>query len=261
MLNILAIGDICEPRAVSFIIEELRRFAKAERVDFVIANGENAGFILGPTPALAEMLLDGGIDCVTGGNHTLQNKSLHPLLDSEPRLLRPANYPPEVPGSGAYLAKVGGVRLLVLNVMGQVHIEPPLSSPFHCVKRLLERYAGEYDVAVLDIHAEATGEKQALGYCFDGSFAAIFGTHTHIPTADECILPKGTGYVTDIGMCGAEHSVLGVDRNSIIERYMTALPIRPELPEGKLFATGVLFTVDERTNSCTAVRRIRFSEK
>ncbi len=260
MLNLLAIGDITEPRAVPFLLGHLRRFTRENKVDFIIVNAENAGFIMGPTPALAEELLSGGIDCLTGGNHTLQNKLLMPMLESDPRLLRPLNYPPETPGSGAYIARVSGVRLLVLNAMGQSFIDPVLDSPFASVRRTLDRLSGEYDIAVLDFHAEATGEKIALALYFDGELSAVFGTHTHVPTADETVLPKGTGFVTDLGMCGTRHTVLGVAPESMIRRYVTKLGGRAELPEGPLFATGALFTIDEATKKCVAVRRVRFEE-
>ncbi len=260
MLHILTIGDITDPRALPFIKEKLAHFRRTAPVDFVIANGENAGFIMGPHPTLAAELLDAGIDCLTGGNHTLQNKLLYPFLSEEERLLRPLNYPPEAPGSGAYLARIGGVKLLVLNVQGQVYMEPALDSPFTAVDRILSRYAGDYDVAVLDVHAEATGEKAALAHYFDGRISAVFGTHTHVATADEAILPNGTGFISDIGMCGVRDSILGVKKEAILERYLTRLPVRPEPAEGKLFATGAYFSIDEASGKCKSIRRVSFEE-
>ncbi len=260
MIHILTLGDITDARACSFIKEKIAAFRRESPVDLVVANGENAGFIMGPHPTTAEELFAAGIDCLTGGNHTMQNKLLYPMLAEDERLLRPQNYPPTAPGSGAYLARVGGVRILVLNVQGQVFMEPALDSPFTAIDRVLSRYAGDYDISVLDIHAEATGEKLALAHYLDGRVSAVFGTHTHVQTADECILPSGTGYISDIGMCGAVDSVLGVKKEAIIERYLTRLPVRPEPAQGPLVATGAYFSIDESSGKCTAVRRVRFEE-
>lgn len=257
MLNILAIGDLTEPRVALFLREKLPPFLRENAVDFTVANGENAGFIMGPTPDVAKALFETGIDCLTGGNHTVQNKLLHRSLENDARLLRPANYPAAVPGFGYRVYTVKGYRVLVVNVLGQVHMEPVLDNPFTAVEAVLRREGGRYDVAVLDIHAEATGEKLALARHFDGRFAAIFGTHTHVPTADEQILPKGAGYVTDIGMCGGSTGIIGVKAEVIVERYLTRLPVKSEPDEGPVTATGALFSIDEATGKCVAVKRIR----
>ena len=256
MLKILAIGDLTEPRAALFLKEKLSPFVKKNGVDFVIANGENAGFIMGPTPETAALIFEAGVDCLTGGNHTMQNKFLYRTLENDTRLLRPVNYPASVPGFGYRIFTVKGYRLLVLNVLGRVHIEPTLDNPFTAVEAVLRRENGKYDLAGLDIHAEATGEKLALARYFDGRFAAIFGTHTHVPTADEQILPRGTGYVTDIGMCGGSGGVIGVKADVIIERYLTALPVRSEPDDSPVKANGALFTVDTETKKCLSVERI-----
>ena len=256
MLKILAIGDLTEPRAALFLKEKLSSFKRKNGIDFVIANGENAGFIMGPTPETAALVFDAGVDCLTGGNHTLQNKFLHRTLENDTRLLRPANYPAAVPGFGYRIFSVNGYRLLVMNLLGRVHIEPVLDSPFTAAEAILRRENGKYDLAVLDFHAEATGEKLALARYFDGRFAAIFGTHTHVPTADEQVLPKGTGYITDIGMCGASGGVIGVKADVIIERYLTALPVRSEPDDSPVKANGAIFTIDTETKKCLSVERV-----
>lgn len=258
MLKILAIGDVTTPRAAEALAASLWDIRKAHGVDFVAVNAENAGFIMGPTPDIARTLLNGGADVLTGGNHILQNVLLHPMLEEDSRVLRPANFPAAAPGVGYTLSDARGYRLLVLSIMGRVHMEPPVDSPFDAIERVLAREEGNYDLAVLDIHAEATGEKVALAHRFDGRFAAIFGTHTHVPTADVCILPGGTGYVTDLGMCGAEGGILGIDEAAVMKRYLTGISSRFSPAEGALYADGVLFTVEE-AGRCHKAERLRFS--
>ena len=258
MLKILAIGDLTEPRAALFLKEKLSPFVKKNGVDFVIANGENAGFIMGPTPETAALIFEAGVDCLTGGNHTMQNKFLYRTLENDTRLLRPVNYPASVPGFGYRIFTVKGYRLLVLNVLGRVHIEPTLDNPFTAVEAVLRRENGKYDLAVLDIHAEATGEKLALARYFDGRFAAIFGTHTHVPTADEQILPRGTGYITDLGMCGPDNSVLGIDMKCIVEKLRMHTPVKFTVSGTKVTAHGAIFTLDGASGKVKKVERVTF---
>ena len=258
MLKLLAIGDVTSPCAAEALAASLWDIRKQYGVDFVSVNAENAGFIMGPTPDTARTLLNAGADVLTGGNHILQNVLLHPMLEEDSRVLRPANFPAAAPGVGYTFADARGYHLLVINVMGRVHMEPPVDSPFDAIERILAREEGNYDLAILDIHAEATGEKVALAHRFDGRFAAIFGTHTHVPTADCRILPNGTGYVTDLGMCGAEGGILGIDEAALFRRYLTGVSSRFSPAEGPLYADGVLFTV-EKTGRCHAVERLHFS--
>ena len=258
MLKLLAIGDVTTPHAATALSAALWDIRKKHGADLVTVNAENAGFITGPTPETARILLNAGADVLTGGNHILQNPLLHPMLEQDSRVLRPANYPAAAPGVGYTLAEARGYRVLVVNVMGRIHMEPPVDSPFDAIERILTREEGNYDLAILDVHAEATGEKVAIAHHFDGRFAAIFGTHTHVPTADATILPGGTGYVTDLGMCGAEGGILGLDDASVIKRYLTGLSTRFAPAEGPLYADGVLFTVEE-TGRCHGVERLRFS--
>ena len=256
-MKILAVGDVTEPRAVSYLAEHLPPLRQKMHLDFVIVNAENAGFIFGPDPDLAKELLHAGADVLTGGNHTLQKKSLHPLLDASCRLIRPANYPPEVPGIGYTILPAAGRRLLVMNAIGRVNMEP-CDCPFRAVDRILAREAGSYDLALLDFHAEATGEKLAMGRYLDGRVSAVFGTHTHVPTADEQILPNGTAYISDIGMCGAADGILGIDPSVILKRFLTRLPERYQPATGPVRADAVLFTLDDASSSALSVERIRF---
>ncbi len=259
-MKILALGDITDARVVPFLRVIINRARKEHGVDFVIVNGENAGFIVGPTADTAKELFLSGVDCLTGGNHTVQSKSLLPLLEEEERLLRPANFPPSVPGRGYAIYRIGGIRVLVMNLLGQVHIEPNLDSPFHTADRILSREEGNYDISLLDFHAEATGEKLALAHYLDGRVSAVFGTHTHVPTADEQVLPHGTGYVSDLGMSGGSTGILGLRKEPILERMVEKMPARSLPDMGPLLSTGAFFTVDDSTGKTLSVERVRFKE-
>lgn len=256
-MKILAIGDVTEPRAVTYLTENLPRFRRENGIDFCAVNAENAGLISGPDPDMAEALLEGGADVLTGGNHTLQKKALHPLLEHSRRILRPTNYPPEAPGMGHSILTAGGMRILMMNAIGRVNMEPA-DCPFHAIDRILAREKGEYDLAFLDFHAEATGEVLAMGHYLDGRVTGVFGTHTHVPTADEQILPKGTAYITDIGMCGAANGILGISPEVIIKRFLTRLPERYVAADGAIRADGVIFEVNTATRCATKITRVRF---
>ena len=188
----------------------------------------------------------------------MQRISAHAFLERDERMLRPLNYPAAVPGRGYSILDAMGYRMLVLSAMGTVHIEPCLDNPFYAIERVLDREEGHYDFAMLDFHAEAAGEKGAMAHYFDGRIQVIAGTHTHVPTADMQILPRGTGFVTDLGMCGPSGGVLGIDAKVIIERSMLHLPRKYEAATGEVFADGVIFTLDTSSKKITAVERIRF---
>ena len=257
-MKILAIGDVTGIGGVKHLEEKLWHFRDKERIDLVVVNAENAGFITGPSPDIAARILDAGADVLTGGNHTLRNKAIYSYLDSEERMLRPINFGPAAPGQGYSVVNIGGYRVLVMSAMGNVHIEPTLDSPFDYIERALRREEGRYDIALLDIHAEATGEKLAVAHAFDGCFSAVWGTHTHVPTADLQILPGGTGYVTDLGMCGESDGILGMDAASVVKRMRSHLPLKFEAASGVPRADGVIFTVDERSGKTTSIERVSF---
>ena len=259
-MRVLALGDIIAPSAVNFLAARLWAYRRQEQIDFVVANGENAAFLSGITAPLAEQLLLGGVDVLTGGNHSLQSKSVFPLHEEEERVLRPINYPADVPGRGYTIAEAGGVRVLVMNAMGNAMIEPVLDQPIPYIRRALAREAGAYNIALLDLHAEATGEKLAIAHTFDGRFAAIFGTHTHVPTADTQILPHGTGYVTDLGATAPTGGILGVKTEVICTRTERKLATSYQVAQGPVRAEGVLFDIDPATNRCTALRRVALTE-
>ena len=259
MFRYMAIGDVTSPSACLALSEALWQIRTAHRIDFVAVNAENAGFIVGPSADLAKRLLDGGADVLTGGNHTLQSTSLAGLLENDPRLVRPANYPEAAPGLGYTVLDGKGYRILVANFLGRVHMDPPLDSPFTAADRILAREEGSYDFSFFDIHAEATGEKTAFAAYLDGRVSAVYGTHTHVPTADTCVLPYGTGYVSDLGMCGADGGILGMERDSVLRRYLTGVPSRFAPAEGAFYADAVIFSVDEASKKTQKVERVRLS--
>lgn len=254
-MRILALGDVVGCATIDYLRQNLWNFRTKEKVDFVIANGENATDIRGLCARDAQELLDVGIDVVTLGNHTYGMRDIYSFLDCNDRVIRPANYPPTAPGCGYTVCRIDGWRLLCINVNGRVYMDA-LDSPFDTVDRILTREQGQFDLALMDIHAEATSEKLAIAHYFDGRVQVMFGTHTHVPTADEQILPRGSGYVTDLGMCGPSDSIIGTDKQDVIERFRTMMPVHFHVASGPIAAQGVLFDVDG--GSVRSVKRIRF---
>ncbi|MBR2010665.1 MAG: YmdB family metallophosphoesterase [Clostridia bacterium] len=257
-MKILVLGDVVGERTLPFLQKTLWDKRRELGADLVIANGENVCDIHGLSPKAAEALFAFGVDFITSGNHIFDRRDAHTFLNDTNAVIRPCNYPAACPGEGArVITSAEGWRVLVVNVAGSVFMEA-LGDPFRAVEVELERARRTYDLAVLDIHAEATSEKLALARHFDGRFAAIFGTHTHVQTADEQILPNGTGYITDIGMTGPVNSILGVTPTDVIEKMRTHMPHRFTVAEGEIVANGALFDIDPVTARTRAVTRIRF---
>lgn len=252
------IGDVTSPGGVSHLTENLWRFRRENAVDFCVVNGENASLVYTMKEKQAKELFAAGADVITGGNHTMRDLSGFSFLEREKNVLRPYNFPTDVPGHGYTVCDVCGFRLLVMNVMGQIHMDPVLDSPFAAIERILMREEGKYDLAVLDFHAEATGEKLAVGYAFDGRIQAIVGTHTHVPTADAHILPGGTAYVTDLGMCGESEGILGMEPKGVVKRMREHLSYPFAAAKGKPVAQGVLVTLDTDRKAATSIDRIEF---
>ena len=257
-MRILAIGDVTSPCGLEHLRKSLWSVRRANKIDFCIVNGENASFITGISPDGAEELIKAGADAITGGNHTMHNKATYTALDEREELLRPINFGDRAPGHGYAILDCGGYRILVINALGRVHIEPQLDSFYTYIDRLLSREEGRYDFAVLDLHAEATGEKLAAAYAYDGKINIIFGTHTHVPTADYRILPNGTGYVSDLGMCGESGGVLGMDPEVVEARMRSGLPHKFKVAHGAPEADGVIFDLDTSSGRVTAIERIKF---
>lgn len=254
-MRILALGDVVGGATVDVLRQRLWNIRTKEKIDFVIANGENTTDIRGICARDAEALLDVGIDVITLGNHTYGKRDIYPYLEHATHVIRPANYPPEAPGNGYTVVTVDGWRLLCININGRVYMDA-FASPFDTVDRILTREKGNYDLAVMDIHAEATSEKLAIAHYFDGRIQVMFGTHTHVPTADDGILPNGSGYVTDLGMCGPVGGIIGTAKEQVIERFRTLMPVHFHVAEGPIESHGVIFELEDV--KVKSVRRITF---
>ncbi len=256
-MKILAIGDVVGKKALEYL--SLRLWKKREElgVSFVVVNGENASDIYGIGASDAELLLSSGGDVITLGNHAFSRRDIFTMLGDSQSIIRPANYPALAPGGGYTIANADGWRVLCINVMGTAFMES-LACPFATVDKILEREKGSYDFSIMDIHAESTSEKQALGLYFDGRISMMFGTHTHVATADERILPKGSGYITDIGMTGPVNSVIGADAATVIERMRTKISCRLPVGDGEIEAWGVLFELDTNTKKVKSIERVKF---
>lgn len=252
---LLCIGDVVSAVGVEKLTRTLPRFKKEHHVDVTIVNGENAAVGNGLLPASADLLFAAGADCITGGNHTFRRRELYDYLDESPYCLRPANYKDDAPGKGFCVIDKGFVRVGVVNILGTVFMEP-LENPFDCADRTLSALKDEVDFTVVDFHAEATAEKRALGFYLDGRAAAVVGTHTHVQTADEQILPHGTAYITDLGMTGPVQSVLGVTPELAIEKMRTNLPVRFQNPDGECCMQGLLVEIDKKTGKALRVERV-----
>lgn len=257
-MKILVIGDVTSPSGIEHLKRNLWRFREQKKIDFCIVNGENAAFVTGISPELAEVLLRSGADCISGGNHTLRNKRAYTYLDDTAEILRPINFGSDAPGRGYTILDCNGYRMLVINALGRVNMSPALDSPFSYIDRVLSAESGKYDFAILDIHAEATGEKLAVGYAYDGKINVVFGTHTHVQTADGRVLPKGTGYISDVGMCGESEGILGMDTETVVLRMRSNLPHPFKAASGKCHADGVIFTLDTSSGRVTKIEPVGF---
>lgn len=255
-MKILAVGDVVGPEAVAALSEKLRKYKSDNNICFTVVNGENASVGNGIDTQSAKQIIEAGADVITTGNHVWKKRDIRTFLDDSSQIVRPVNYPSSAPGNGYTKLNIDGYIFLVINVLGTVYLEP-LDNPFMSVSKVLANEEGKYDFAVLDIHAEATSEKIALANYFDGRINIIFGTHTHVTTADERIFPRGTGYITDLGMSGPVDSVLGVKTDCIIEKFTTMLPVRFELASGDIEINGAVFTLDTSSGRITDVRRVK----
>lgn len=247
-MKILAIGDVVGKIGCNFLREKLPNLKKKRGIDVVIANGENSSDGNGITPSSVDFLFSSGVDVITTGNHSFRRKESYELYDNCEYLIRPSNFPKgTTPGRGMTILDMGRFQMAVINIMGTAYLEP-LDCPFKEMDRLIEQAKKENaKVIIVDFHAEATGEKKAMGYYLDGRVSAMFGTHTHIQTSDACILPKGTGYITDVGMTGPINSVLGVKPEIIIKKFVEKLPQRFELATGPCKMNCILIEVDEKS--------------
>lgn len=248
--KILALGDVVGPRACEYLSKNLWKIRQRYSVNMVIANGENSSEPNGIDKSSAKELFDSGVDVITTGNHVFRKSSVFSYLDDEENILRPLNFPSECPGHGDTIIKIDGYKILVLNVLGQAYLDVS-ESPFVAVEKALKKNEGLYDFCVLDIHAEATGEKKAIAYNFADKISVAFGTHTHVQTNDAQILDGKCAYITDVGMVGARDSILGVKKDAVIFKMKTKMLSKFDFAEGEIELNGAIFEID--TNSFTAV--------
>ena len=254
-MKILFIGDIVGNPGRKAVKEILPSLKKSRHVDFCIANCENAAGGSGITYVVAQELYKCGIDAITMGNHTWSKKEILNFIDSDPNLVRPANYPPELPGRGS--AIVGGEKCKIglVNVMGRVYMDS-IDCPFKAAQKEIEYLKDFVRVIVVDMHAEATSEKSALAWYFDGKVSCVLGTHTHVQTSDERILPFGTGYITDVGMTGPYEGIIGVDRELVISKFLTHMPVKFEVAKGLVQFNAVLMEIEETSGKTLKIERI-----
>ncbi len=254
-MNILAIGDIVGNSGIQELRKKLPEIKKKYNIDFVIVNAENSAEGMGITEANFKDILSIGIDCITMGNHTWGKKDIFKFID-HPKLIRPNNYPEGVCGNGYNIYNCKNKKIAVINSMGRVSINIGLENPFLITKNIVEKIKDKVDIIILDFHAEATAEKVAMGYYLDGEVTIVFGTHTHIQTADEKILPKGTAYITDIGMTGPKNSAIGMDLAVAIKRFTTSLPEKYKIATGECILNAVVFEIDDNRNKANKILRI-----
>ncbi|MBR5496273.1 MAG: TIGR00282 family metallophosphoesterase [Oscillospiraceae bacterium] len=253
-MKILAVGDIVSSQGCDFLLSNLSKIKRHYGVDLTIVNGENSAVGNGVLPSSAETIFTAGADVITLGNHAFKRYEIYDYLDEKSDfIVRPANFGDSAPGKSVCYVDLGSIKVAVANVMGHTYMDTP-KSPFDVIDELLEGIDAK--IIIVDIHAEATSEKIAFAHYIDGKVSAVFGTHTHVQTADEQILPNGTGYITDVGMTGPKQSALGVDVNCVISKFKTNLPTRFEISDNPCFLNAVLFEIDEKTGKTLSVERI-----
>ena len=252
-MKILAVGDLVGETGVEKLKRTLPNLQEAEHIEFTIINGENSAGGMGMTSKIYNELNRLNIDVITMGNHTWGKKDIFTFIDDK-KIIRPANYSKGCPGKGYTIIQKENKKIAVVNLIGRTDMGVLSDNPFTCIDHIIEKL--KVDIIVLDFHAEATAEKIAMGYYVDGRITAMFGTHTHVQTADEKILENGTGYITDIGMTGPENSVIGMDVDASLKRFVTSLPEKYKLAEGSCMLNGVIFDINDETNKVRKVYRI-----
>ncbi len=255
-MKILAVGDITGFPGIEYLEENLRNLQKKYEIDFTVVNGENAN-VVGITPRQAERIFNSGADIITLGNHSWAYRDIYEYLDDNSRIIRPYNFAPHCPGNGYAVVKTSNARVCVINLLGKYGLDQNTDHPFHSIDALILSLKDEADIILVDFHAEATSEKRAMGYFLDGKISAVWGTHTHVQTSDATVLPNGTGYITDLGMTGPIHSVLGIEVDQSIGKFLGDPPMRYRSAKGSSRLEGAVFEIDENTGKCLSVEAIR----
>lgn len=259
-MRILFLGDIVGSSGRDMVKEYLPRLKRKYQPSIIVANGENSANGRGITEKITKELYAAGVQAITLGNHTWDNKEIFDFIDQDSRMIRPANFPEGTPGKGiTYVSSPEG-DLAIINLQGRAFL-PPLDCPFTVANQLVEEARKRTKYIFVDFHAEATSEKQAMGWYLDGKISAVVGTHTHVQTADERILPGGTGYLTDVGMCGPMDGILGMNREAVLKKFLTQLPVRFEVASGQTQLNAVLFTLHKDTGKTAKIQRIRIDSE
>ena len=255
-MKIMLVGDVVGRTGRKAFDRYTKELRQKYNVDMVIVNGENSAGGKGISRKSMDELLRGGADVITSGNHIWDNREVYRFIDQEPYLVRPANYPQGAPGKGWCIYPFRSANVAVINLSGRAFM-PDMDCPFQKIEDILSEIGNEADIFVLDFHAETTSEKMAMGFYLDGRVQAVVGTHTHIQTSDARILPKGTGYITDLGMTGPKNSVIGMDIEASLKRFLTTLPERYKIATGECMFNGVIFDIDDNTNKAISVTRVK----
>ncbi len=254
-MRVLMIGDVVGKPGYTAVLERLQDLKDQHEIDFTVMNAENVAGGFSITPPIAERLLAAGVDVMTSGNHIFDKQEVIGYIKKQPRLLRPANYPPGTPGQGMWVGTVRGTGIAVFNLLGRVFMQPA-DDPFRTADQLLNSLSHDTRVRLVDMHAEATSEKIALGWYLDGRVSAVVGTHTHVQTADERVLPQGTAYLTDLGMTGSYAGVIGMSKTDIIARFTSALRQKAEPASGEVRLCGAVVDIDETTGRARSIVRL-----
>lgn len=243
-MNILVVGDLVGKIGLTKLKEELPKIVNEQEIDFIIVNAENVAEGMGITEKQYKQLLEMNVDAITMGNHTWARKEIFKFIN-EPHIIRPANYPKGVPGEGYKFFRCKDKKIAVINLLGRAEINILTENPFQYANKIIKKIKQEADIIIVDFHAEATAEKKAMGYYLDGSATIVFGTHTHIQTSDEQILPKGTAYITDVGMTGPKNSIIGMDIDASVRRFVTALPEKYKIATGEAILNACVFKIND----------------
>lgn len=259
-MKVLMIGDVVARPGRMAVMERIQDLREQHAIDLVVMNAENVAGGFSITPRLADELFNAGVDVMTSGNHIYDKREVLPYIEKQPRLLRPLNYPPGSPGMGVWTGEVRGVSVAVINLIGRVFM-PPSDDPFRAVEAAVSALPSEIRVRLVDMHAEATSEKCAMGWYLDGRVSAVVGTHTHVQTADERILPNGTAYLTDIGMTGSYAGVIGMNRDDVIARFTSAMYKRADHSTGDVRICAALLDIDEATGRAREITRLSLAHE
>jgi metallophosphoesterase (TIGR00282 family) len=259
-MKLLLFGDVVAKPGRVAVLERIQDLREQHAIDLAIMNAENVAGGFSITPSLAEQLFASGIDVMTSGNHIFDKKEAIEYIKQQPRLLRPANYPPGTPGSGVWSGEIKGTNVAVMNLMGRVFM-PPSDDPFRVVDGLIGSFSPDVKVRIVDMHAEATSEKVAMGWYLDGRVSAVVGTHTHVQTADERILPQGTAYLTDVGMTGSYSGVIGMNKGDVIARFTSAISRRAEHSSGEVRICAAVVDIDEATGRARGIQRLNLGHE